>query len=491
MGRLIKRVGSLPWLDYLLISLFLIFFREAIFYIWSTFTSKEFYENGVAFIVVTLIFIYSLWLQKARFNKTTKINNAIIPLTLFLTTLFLYLLNMFILQISIIPAIVFLLGVYSLFGFYLESVVWRRSIFIFIILIMTLPLLERVQKFLGFPIRLLTANVVSGILQFLGIGNASQSTIIITENRATSIDLPCSGVKSIYTGGLFLLTTYYLQNVKLSIKLLVLSLVFFIILIFFNVWRVFSLVYVYDVLNLQEVGDSIHLIIGISGFIISCFLLWYAASRFLPKFSLNTKSFLEKTYSGNSIKIAILILLCVSLFIQHFTPSAQKVNSEIVKQNKEFTLNDIALKNLPFSDREQSFFVNSDVTFSKKYTGETKDGIPFTLLLVSSKSARTHHDPETCLLGLGYKINNSEIFKINDLTVRRLSLNENNAHLIYWFVSKDKNILDYSERVWEEIRNPNKEWMLIEIGFAQPVDLKNNNIADLISQINSSAKRLL
>ncbi len=490
MSKLFTRITSLSWLDYLLILFFIVFFKEAIFYIWSTFQSKEFYENGMAFVVITAVLIYSLWRQRSQTNNA-KVGYTQ-PLILILSILGLSVLNAFFLKLGILPAALFLLGVYSLLGFYFEKNIWRRTLFIFIILIMTLPFLERVQRFLGFPIRLVTANIVSTIFHLLGIGHASQSTIIITENRATSIDLPCSGVKSIYTGGLFMLATYYLQNIKLSIKLVILSVTFFILLIFFNIWRVFSLVYVYDILNLQQAGDNIHLIMGVTGFLISCVFIWYGASKYLPKISFNKSLPVKEKYQGIYIKIIVILILLVSLVAVHFSSNPQKtIPSKALNQEKNLVLNNTKLENLSFNEREQSFFINSDVDFSKKYKGETKEGLPFTLLLVSSKSARTHHDPETCLLGLGYKINNSEIFRINDITVRRLSLNENNAHLIYWFLSSDKIIIDYSERVWEQIKNPNKEWVLIEVGFAQSVDMEDKNISDLLFQINSAAKTLL
>jgi len=489
MNKSFERLKSFNWYDLLLILLLILFFRQAIVYIWFTFTSREFYENGIGFILVSVIFAISALKKEHLISPRDKT----IPFISLVVVLILYTVNGLFFKLSIVPAILFLLGVYSLLGFYLERQFWKRSLFVFSILILTLPLLERVQKFLGFPIRLATANIVSSILQITGIGNVSNSAVIITENHATSIDLPCSGVKSIYTGGLFMLTTFYLQNVRLSIKLIAITLLFFISLLFFNTWRVFSLIYIYDVLNMKSAGDAIHLVLGILGFIASCSLLWYLTNKYAP--SLTSKKTLEQVkqirLKGNIKLFAIVMLLSFLTFQFLFIKDTGLVTTHKTQATRAYTLSSIKLNDLAFSSAEESYFVNSDVEFSKKFTGQTSAGTSFSLLVVSSKSARTHHDPEICLQGLGHTISNSEIFQVNNFRVRKLSLDDNKASAIYWFVGKDKNLLDYSERVWEEVKNPKQTWVLVTIGFSEPVDVSKPDIKDLILQIDSSAKNLL
>lgn len=489
MNKAFERLKSFNWYDFLLALLFFLFFKGAFVYIWTTFTSPEFYENGIAFILVSAAFVFSVIKNK---HVRPPIDKSI-PFISLVVVLTLYSLNLLILKLSILSAILLLLGSYCLLGFYLERQFWKRSIFVFSILVLTLPLLERVQKFIGFPIRLATANIVSSILQITGVGSISNSAVIITENHATSIDSPCSGVKSIYTGGLFMLTTYFLQNVRISIKLIAITVFFFISLLFFNTWRVFSLIYIYDVLNMKLVGDTIHVLLGLVGFIASCSLLWYLTDRYIP--SLGLKKAKQKPMSlllkGNITAYAIVVLLFFTVFRLVFVKDVNvtKYNNQYVPHI--FTLNNIKLDELSFSKAEESYFVNSDIEFSKKFRGQTKEGAPFSLLVVSSKSARTHHDPEICLQGLGHTLTNNEILQVSDFRVRKLSLDDNKASAIYWFIGKDKNLLDYSERVWEEIKNPNQTWVLVTIGFSDSVDTSKQEIKDLILKINSESKSLL
>lgn len=472
-------------LDYALLLLFLLYFQSGIVSLWSTFYSPEFYENGIAFLLVTSIFAATVY--KSRHSKN--LPESFLPFITLLIVVTLNTINIFFFKFSIIPSVLFLLGTYAILGFYIEKYLWRRSVFIFLILILTLPLLERVQKFLGFPIRLITADIVRYLLQILGIGTISKSAVIISENHATSIDLPCSGVKSIYTGALFMLAVYYLQKVRLTWKLCAISVVFFIALLFFNTWRVFSLVYIYDILEMHEFGDSIHVVMGVFGFIASCSILWFLTKKYGE--SRGDSGGLGRLGKlGDGMKKILVALFSVLIAVNFFFVKEQPVSS-VQKIEKPFVLESVSLSELPFTGREESYFVNSDVEYSKKFSGLTKTGLQFSLLVVSSKSARTHHDPEICLQGLGYTISNSEILQIDSLKVRKLSLNDNTAQVFYWYVGKNKNLLDYSERVWEEVKNPKQSWTLIMVGFNEPVDVGRDSVGNLLNQINSKAKQLL
>lgn len=490
MKAIAGKLKTLNWYDYLLIPLFLLYFYPGILSLWVTYTSKEFYENGIGFVFVTAIFI--LTIIRSRGSIETSSGNKVIPFVSFIVVLVLNTLNSLYFRFSILPPILFFLGCFCLLGFYLEYRFWKRSLFIFLILILTLPLLERVQKFLGFPIRLVTANIVSFVLQFFGIGNVSRSAVIVTENHATSIDLPCSGVKSIYTGALFMLAVYYLQRVRISMKLLAITLMFFAALLFFNTWRVFSLVYIYDVLDMKSFGDTVHVFLGVVGFLASCIFLWVATNR------LASTRLLERTVKLNYLSITkyskpILVLILSFLLVTNWLfvkqpPISTVQTTQIVDS---FQLEDAVLSELQFTDREKSYFVNSDVEFSKKFSGITANGQAFSLLVVSSKSARTHHDPEVCLQGLGYEINDSEILQTDEVRLRRLILNDRKDQVLYWYVGSDKNLLDYSERVWEEVTNPQQTWVLVIVGFTNSIDVGNSDISNLIQEINSESKKLL
>lgn len=477
--------------------IFLIFltgFKE----IWQTYSSFWLFENALtAFVIISL---YIFFVIKHGLQKNEKENNfpgEIIGGGIFIICAIL-LLNNFFGGFQIVPPILAYLAIYFYLGFWLKPSFWKRSIFVFILLILTLPILERLQKFIGFPLQLMTAKIVSFLLQLVGAGHVSNSTVIMTENYATTIDLPCSGVNSIYSGGIILLAIFFLERIKLSLKSIVLTCSFFALLIFFNIWRVFALVYVYGILNFIEIGNSIHIFLGVTGFLASCLLLWYG-SGYCQKSVEPSSKILKKSpnlFSRKStIKFSLLILIITGILTNTIikTPAKKQTNNN---QSVAFKIPNAQLKLVPFNEKEKTLFFNSDVIFSSKYNLKWKQK-NMGLLLVKSKSARTHHDPELCLQGLGYRLISQESKTIDGNRIKQIEIQTSDdfdsplATVYYWYVSKDRIIIDYSERVWEQFNNPNQEWVLVELSFFNSQKPEDQELGGLINLITTSTRSQL
>ncbi len=408
---------------------------------------------------------------------------------------------------QIVPPILVYIALYSWIGMFLVPQFWRRSTFVLILLILTLPVLERVQKFVGFPIRVLTAQVVSVLLRLMGTGNVSQSTVILTENYATTIDLPCSGVKSLYFGLIFLVVSSFIQQVRLSLKSVLIAVTFFLLLIFFNIWRVFGLVYVYGVLRLSEAGDMIHLFLGIFGFVASCVFLWFANEYFVQKkspafFSFFKLSSFSLLYSKKlpSLHFNQLLMLCSFVFV--VTAIATKhvftiaYHSEIIPDQEmiNFSFPGSTLHVIPFSDKEQTLFFHKEVTFASKYSLVWQEEKQLSLLLVKSSSARVHHDPELCLQGLGYQLTEISAVSVDDQSVNSLQIKTaNSAHadsaqVYYWYTSRDQVIADYSQRVWSSMQHPDQDWVLVEVIVRESDHLTTEELQTLFRQLNDAVR---
>jgi exosortase O len=397
-------------------------------------------------------------------------------------------------------------SIYFSLAFWLKPLFWKRSFFVFLLLILTLPILERLQKFVGFPIRLITAKVVGILLQFLGTGNISQSTIITTENYATTIDLPCSGVKSLYFGGIILAIVYFLQQIKISFKACVVALIFFLLLFFFNIWRVFGLVYVYGVLHFQEVGNIIHVGLGIFGFAVSCIFLWYSSeylrkdvSQDHEKSSKKVKLFSTPHLRYKNLSHRTVFWICSSFLIITGILSNTLIKLpttvlQVTASEKILTLPQSDLEKIPFTDKENTLFVNKDVSFAGKYAVNWHHQKEFSILLVESTSARSHHDPEVCLQGLGYRLVSENTLLVGSAPINEIQIQTSDdsqspkASVYYWFVSKDKIITDYSERVWNQFQHPNEQWVLIEVAVLEPQQISNEELQPITNELTQSVR---
>ncbi|MFA6518599.1 MAG: exosortase O [Candidatus Shapirobacteria bacterium] len=457
-----------------LIALLLIFiFWPGFTEIFRIYTSPWFFDNALTASAILILFFFL-----ARKQINVKTCPKILPPAFLILSLAL-ILNNCLGNFQIISPILAYLAIYLFLGLILNYGFWQRSFPIFVLLILTLPILERLQKFIGFPLRLLTADLVSILLQLIGVANLSQSTVIITENHATTIDLPCGGVKSIYFGAIFLLASFFLNRVKLSLKSLSIGLIFFVLLFFFNFWRVFSLTYIYGVLKLSGVGDSIHLTLGLIGFILSCLFLWFQSQK-LSSPPPATKS--PSTISA-SPKFIILILLS-TIILNYLFKSPQP--PAVLPQNVSFTLPELTLASIPLTAKEQSLFFTPDVSLAAKYqfVWHNKN---VSLLLVKSKSARSHHDPQICLQSLGYKLANEENIMVASHFIKQIEIDPGFAY--YWYQSSNDIISDYSQRVWQQFNRPNQDWVLVELLIPksqQPTSAELSQLFLLISlSVNS------
>ena len=502
MYNLLKKWSALL-LAPLIIWCFLSGFRE----LWQTYSSFWLFENALAAGVIVLLYGMAIWKYGLKKDKDEENFPGLIISLGILIICGSLLLNNFLGGFQVLSPILAYFVLYCWLGFWLKPSFWKRSVFVFVLLILTLPILERLQKFIGFPLRLITAKIVSFLLQLVGVGNIPNSTVIMTENYATTIDLPCSGVKSLYFGGVILLAVYFLQQIRLSIKSIILAFLFFALLVFFNIWRVFGLVYVYGVLHLLEAGDSIHVFLGITGFVVSCLFLWYGSDYLRktqsskPKLSFRTLHFeglarLSKWFNpGNTLKLCATILIVTGILTHTLLKTPDKRVSA-AEQSISFSSPNTISSVIPFSDKEKTLFLNTDVTFASKYALKWKQK-DLSLLLVKSTSARSHHDPELCLQGLGYRLLHEQTISFSDAQIKQIEiqtsddLHSQTGVVYYWYVSKDKIITDYSERVWEQFHRPNQEWVLVELVISKPQEPTQEELKGLFNELTTSVRTQL
>ena len=481
--------------------------------IFKIYTSFWLWQNALAAVVI--IFLY-LWLivRNGMRDKTTQ--NEAFDMFLSLAGIFLtsgaFLINIVLTKLAILTPILTMMSGYFLSYFWLKPKFWRSSFAIYLLLILTLPILERLQRFIGLPLRLFTASLVTFLLRMIGVGQISSAAVIMTENYATHIDLPCSGVKSIYFGLIILVVIFFLLKIRINWQSLVLAIAFFLLLMVFNIWRIFSLVYIYGVLNQIDLGDHVHLIFGVGGWLVSCCLLWWGASHLSKKrrsvapkasrpkwFSPLAPRVFERLSREKSLYIVFGLLLGLGL-VTLFLPPESSIATGNFNQisTKQFIFGENQqLVNL--SKTEQTLFADPSIKLAikTKFDWRAKN---FDLLLVGSQTAKAYHDPETCLQAQGYYLTGSEpvevISNLEELIkLRKLSISTHDGRqgfVYYWFISEDnKTLTDYVEKIWEQTKNKDGNWVMIELITEEKNDLAPTELVELFSELNWAVRQQL
>lgn len=478
--------------------------------LWQTYTSFWLVENAIAAGVVLAGYLF-LAVRYGRTRKTGEVEidkrsqyiSIAVGIVLACGAL---LANNLLGGFEIVPPILVYLVLYSWSGYWLRESFWRRSFLVFVLLVLTLPILERIQKFVGFPLRLLTAQVVSILLSLTGAGHVTESTVIVTENYATTIDLPCSGVKSVYYGGIVLLAVYFLQGIRFSLRSIGLAVGFILLLLFFNIWRVFGLVYVYGILKLQGAGDIVHVGLGVVGFAVSCIALWQASEQIKTKpapsvgkkiLAPGEKGILAGLTTSHLLTFSIVCVTITAMLTKTIVRSPALSPATEGKAVVNLQLPASQLTQIPFSDKENTLFLQPEVTFAAKYVLDWKNHTDLSLLLVTSRSARAYHDPELCLQGLGYVLLKSEVVPVGDTQLQHLLIQTNAHHsapqasVFYWYVSRDSVVTDYSERVWQQVKNPGTTWVLVEVAVLKPDELSQSELEAIFTELTGMTRERL
>ncbi len=133
------------------------------------------------------------------------------------------------------------LVVYGLLGFSMRAGNWLRGLPAAMLLVGVLPLGDFADVFIGYPLRAMTAQLVSGLFAQAGFASVRADTILIFENGIAHVDVPCSGVKSLWTGGLFLLAATWIEQRAINLRWLLCAALFVACLLMANLLRVAAL----------------------------------------------------------------------------------------------------------------------------------------------------------------------------------------------------------------------------------------------------------
>jgi exosortase O len=396
-----------------------------------------------------------------------------------------------------ITTVFFLFGSYGLFGIFWQSHNWNKRLAIALIISLILPFSLQFTSGLGLAARIVTAHLVEKILTFAHLAAISSYDVLILENGIAHVDLPCSGLRSLWTGSVFLLGITWLENRKLGWKWLLVYGSCLLLLLNANVGRVLVLTYVTFVLKQPLLADLIHLPLGIVGFIGACGITWLGL-RFVPKnidsiplaklknpdlipFAANSSNLSRNQLAYRLPLFALLVFILVlgliprpNLAIENLTTTIQLPAS-------------IQTQSLPLTSQEQELFGDSaaeriplGIATKQKFEFGNLSG---SMLLVSSNSWRSHHAPELCFVGNGFKIDNMGSSQLTaGFPVRWLNLEQGKMSAIYWFQSPSQITDQLLNRIWGEISSHDRNWMMVSILFDQKQAIDN---AEVIAFSNS------
>ena len=183
-----------------------------------------------------------------------------------------------------INVLLFALGTYGLCGLFLPPDLWRKGLPVAALVALILPFSAQFGSGLGFPVRVLTAQAVEQLLAAWHVSAISSADIIVLENGIAHVDLPCSGLKSLWTGTLFLLAATGLERRQLGMRWFLVWASSLLLLIWANTLRVLLLVLITHIWQQPQIAEILHVPLGLIGFIGACAVTWMLLQK-VPKHS--------------------------------------------------------------------------------------------------------------------------------------------------------------------------------------------------------------
>jgi exosortase O len=366
------------------------------------------------------------------------------------------------------------LGSYGLLGLWLRSDRWRQGLPAGLLLVGALPFGEHMQTFIGYPVRVLTASAVREGLGMLGIPSVSVDTILVLETGISKVDLPCSGVKSLWTGGLFFLAATWIDRRPVNLRWLLAGLVFAVLLLAANLVRVAALVLAGHVAGWMLLAEMLHVPLGVLGFVAACggglLLLRWAGKA--PESGASDENQPNLAGIQRPVWLAPLLAGLITVMALVYTPRPDvAVGNALAEWQFPASL---GVEAWPLSEGEQDWLSQSGVKAAQRWHFDWR-GMRGSMLLVTSDTWRAHHRPERCFEVYGLKTDTAwTALAAPDFPVRMLRLDSQAKHgqfsAAYWLQSASVVTDDYATRIWADLSPERGDWVLVTVLFDGPVD---------------------
>jgi exosortase O len=481
-----------------IIGLWLWLFRPVFGYLAIIFSREDFRTNQL--LLIGVILLIAAQVRKGRLRP--RLDAAPHPyypaLVLVIGSSALYLVVERFLDINTLSASLFGLGSYGLLGLWMEPRRWRKGLPAALLLIGALPFGEHIQTFVGYPMRILTAALVRDGLAAAGVSSISIDTILLLENGVSHIDLPCSGVKSLWTGMLFLMAATWIDRRPFNLNWLLIAFIFAGLLFIANLTRVGVLVIVGQVAGWRLMAEMLHIPLGVLGFVAACVIAvillrmgrpnrlneggaWASSQsrETIPREDargLNTTGWrgIEPVKPGSKEAmlthpkwVAPALAMAILAMILIYTPRPHTGLTQ-APPAWEFPA-ELLTEPMPLKLDEIDWLTRGGAESADRLRFEWR-GITGSMILITSQTWRAHHRPERCFEVYGLSLDDSRTYLITpEFPLRFVSLSygtgSGSLSATYWFQSVGSTTDDYATRIWADLTPERERWILVTILF--------------------------
>ncbi len=487
--------------NFALLIIWIWLYRPVFQYLGILFSREEFRTNQILLVGVAGLAVFQARRLSLRPRIDAKPQLYLPALGLAIGASLAYLASEKYLDINTLAAFLFGLATYGLLGLWMSPARWRQGFPAMLLVVGLLPFGEHLETFAGYPLRTFTAGLARAGLASLGFHSVGVDTILVFESGISQVDIPCSGVKSLWTGMLFLLAATWIENRRLSLRWLVVAVSVGLLLVAANLVRVALLALVGPALGWTQLAMMIHLPLGVLGFIAVCAAaVWML--RLLPAGLTPPQEGLAPAgqFHSRPSWLGPLVVLCVLGLALAYSPRFDPQSVASASPPAWRFSDQISVSDSPLSTQEADWIRESGADTADRFTFSWAggDGQPVTgaLMLLTSRTWRGQHRPERCLEVFGLTVQESYTALLTpEFPVRILSLSYGDSpervSAVYWLQSIDQTTEDFGKRIWSDLNSPQKRWVLVTVLFDQVRDPQASQLSGFFTVLHDSVARSL
>lgn len=379
-----------------------------------------------------------------------------------------------------LPVVLFLLGSYGLLGLFLSPAAWKKGLPVGVAIACLFPFGVQFSTGLGAPARVLTSHVVEYLLKLAQIPAISTEDIILLDTGVAYIDSPCSGLKSMWTGTLFLLAATWLEGRQIGLRWLFVAVANLGLLAIANTARIITLVILTHVLRQPTLAEMLHVPLGLMGFIVASLITW-GLLRWIPR---SRSVAIVEPPQRFTFKAPIVII--ASILSLMLIPHAQITTTPTLDLSQLQWSSAMQASPVALNPYEQKFFADYPGVTTQKQTFEFQ-GLSGSIVLVASPTWQAHHAPELCLTAFGYHIDRMDGEALTPtVTGRWLTLDGGTKTASYWFQSATRTTDDFFVRFWGEVFRQDPTWTMVSIVFDQSHSATEPAVQSFLNLVHDS-----
>lgn len=357
---------------------------------------------------------------------------------------------------------------YGIAGLFLGAAAWRRLRGAALLGAALLPLTEHLDVVLGFPLRAATAALVASLL---GGAEVTAATVLSIDGAYAHVDLPCSGVRSLWSGAVVLLGAAVAWGRPVGARFATIAAGVAALLFAANTARVVIIVALTHLAGLPLLAEIVHVPLGVIGFLLALGVglgllhTWGGAAAHTTE--------AQTRWPAAAWGWALGLALATAL---QLWPAPRSLPVALAPA-PSFPDDLIALG----ADHEELAFAEQHGASVRKARFE-RAGHTGTVVAVASRSWLAHHVPEQCLTSDGWSLLTDHPARVGGGPVRfaRVERDGATATALWWYQSATLRTDDHTVRILDGLAH-DTPWVLVSVlvdGAAEPSDPAVHGLVD-------------